>query len=57
MILCAGADVKALSHLAAGHVGGENLPIGPEHSAASDSGLRNPRLHCGAHNGSRHEFW
>lgn len=52
----AGADVASLPHLAQGYLGGQGLAPGPEHSAASDGGLRHPDLQPGSHTGTPHEL-
>ncbi len=52
-----GADVEAVFDVASCHLGGEGLTFGPEHSTASDRGLRHLDLHHCAHWRSRHQLW
>lgn len=56
-VVCAGADAAALSDLAEGHLGGQGLASGPEHSAAPDRGLRHPVLHAAAHQRPHLQLW
>ncbi len=52
-----GANVEAVFDVASCHLGGEGLTFGPEHSTASDRGLRHLDLHHCAHWRSRHQLW